>query len=168
MKNIGIFYGSTTGNTEDAAKQILEEFGAGIAETFDVSESTTKDVEQFSNLIFGASTWGIGDIQDDFEEFLEEIARVDLQGKKIAIYGFGDQDAYPDSFVDAIGTIYALVKNKGAELVGQVSVESYDYDESTAEIDGQFAGLPLDEENQSDLTGGRIKSWVELLKTQFA
>jgi flavodoxin I len=68
MQNTGIFYGSSTGNTETAAKQIQKELGADIVKTFDVANAKASDIEQFSNLIFGASTWGIGDMQDDFED----------------------------------------------------------------------------------------------------
>lgn len=167
MQNIGIFHGSSTGNTEAAAKQIQQELGTGIAKTFDVANAKAGDIEQFSNLIFGSSTWGIGDMQDDFEDFLSEIASANLEGKKVAIFGYGDQDTYADSFVDAIGQIYEALENKGCEIVGKIPVDGYEYDESKAEVDGQFIGLPLDEENQSNLSDERIKKWVEQLKSQF-
>lgn len=83
MQKIGIFYGSTTGNTETSAQRIQQEFGEDIAQLFDVSEATSKDIEQFTNLVFGASTWGIGDLQDDFESFMTEISEANLLGKKL-------------------------------------------------------------------------------------
>lgn len=167
MQNIGIFYGSSTGNTEAAAKQIQNELDADIVKTFDVANAKANDIEQFSNLLFGSSTWGIGDLQDDFEDFLPEITSANLEGKKVAIFGYGDQDSYADSFVDAIGRIYEALEGKGCEILGMVSTDGYEYDKSKAEINGQFVGLPLDEENQSDLTNERIKSWVEELKNHF-
>ncbi|MEA3505393.1 MAG: flavodoxin [Bacteroidota bacterium] len=167
MKNIGIFYGSSTGNTEAAAKQIQKELGEGIAKTFDVANAKASDIEQFSNLIFGSSTWGIGDMQDDFEDFLSQIKKANLEGKKAAIFGFGDQEMYADSYVDAIGEIYETLDGKGCQIVGKVSTDGYEYDESKAVVDGQFVGLPLDEENQSNLTDNRIKHWVEQLKNEF-
>ena len=72
MQNIGIFYGSSTGNTEAAAEQLQKEFGADNARIFDVSDVKASDLEGYSNLIFGSSTWGIGDLQDDFEGFLPD------------------------------------------------------------------------------------------------
>jgi len=167
MQKIGIFYGSSTGNTEDAAKQIQLAFGKDFAQIFDVANAKASDIEQFTNIIFGASTWGYGDLQDDFEEFMTEINSANLEGKRIAIFGFGDQETYPDTFVDAIGLIYEAIINKGCEIVGKISTDGYEYDESMAEVDGQFVGLPLDEENQSDLTNDRISSWVEQLKGEF-
>ncbi|HTN68401.1 MAG TPA: flavodoxin [Dysgonamonadaceae bacterium] len=167
MQKIGIFYGSDTGNSEMTAQQIQQEFGADIATIFDVVDAKASDLEEFSNIIFGASTMGIGDLQYDFEDFLPEIEAANLEGKVVAIFGMGDQYSYPDSFVDAIGDIYEVLEGKGCKIVGQVPTDGYDYDESRGEIDGEFAGLPLDEENQSDLSDERIKEWVEKLKKEF-
>lgn len=167
MQKIGIFYGSTTGNTETSAQRIQQEFGEDIAQLFDVSEATSKDIEQFTNLVFGASTWGIGDLQDDFESFMTEISEANLLGKKVAIFGLGDQYAYSDSFVDAIAEIYKNLKEKGCDLVGSTTTQGYEYDETQAEIDGRLVGLALDEENQSSLSETRIKNWVNELRGQF-
>ena len=167
MKNVGIFYGSSTGTTESAAEQIQKEFGEDITHIYDVTDASSKDIEQYSNLIFGSSTWGIGDMQDDFDVFLSEIQKANLEGKKVAIFGLGDQDTYADSFVDAIGLIYEALEDKDCEVVGKIPTDGYKYDESKAEIDGQFVGLPLDEENQSNLSDERITKWVEQLKNQF-
>jgi len=167
MQKVGIFYGSDTGNTEAVAKQIQQELGADIATIFDVANAKANDMEEFSNLIFGASTMGIGDLQYDFEDFLPDIEAADLEGKIIAIFGLGDQYSYSDSFVDAIGDIYEKLEGKGCQIIGQVPTDGYDYDESRGEIDGQFVGLPLDEENQGDLTDERIKDWINKLKDEF-
>ena len=166
MKNIGIFYGSSTGNTEAAAQQIQQEFG-DIASVMDVSGASSADLEQYDNIILGASTWGIGEMQDDFDTFLSEIDAANLAGKKIAIFGLGDQDTYIDSFVDAIGEIFERLQGKDCEVIGYVPTDGYEYDESRAEKDGSFVGLPLDEENQGNLSDDRIKSWVETLKKEF-
>lgn len=167
MQNIGIFYGSSTGNTESAAKQIQQELSAEISDIFEVTNAKANDIEKYSNIIFGASTWGIGDMQDDFEGFLSEIQKANLEGKKVAIFGYGDQETYADSFVDAIGQIYEALENKACEVVGKIPTDGYEYDESKAEVDGQFVGLPLDEENQNNLSDERIAKWVEQLKSQF-
>ncbi len=167
MKKVGIFYGSSTGNTETAANQIQQELGADNAEIKEVKSANASDLESFSNIILGSSTWGIGDIQDDFDTFLNEIEKANLEGKKIAIFGLGDQDGYADSFVDAIGIIYETLENKGCEIVGKIPTDGYSYDASKAEVDSQFVGLALDEDNQDNLTNERIKSWVQQLKEQF-
>ena len=167
MHKIGIFYGSSTGDSELAAQQIQKEFGAHIASIIDVSDAKAKDFEQYANIIFGCSTLVIGELQYDFDDFIPEIIAANLENKKIAIFGLGDQDSYPETFVDGIGIIYEALQGKGCQVVGKVSAEGYNYDESRAELEGQFLGLPLDEENQSNLTNKRIREWVAKLKTEF-
>lgn len=167
MENIGIFYGSNTGNTEVAAQQIQKEFGASVATIFDVSSPKAADVEQYSNIIFGCSTLEIGELQYDFDDFMPELKAANLEGKKIAIFGLGDQESYSDSFVDSIGLIYEALKDKGCEVVGKTSTEGYNYDKSRGVVDREFMGLALDEENQGDLTNERIKDWVAQLRGEF-
>lgn len=167
MKNIGIFFGSSTGNTESAARQIQKELGEDVAQVFDVAKAKPEDLNQFSNLILGASTWGVGDLQDDFDDFFAGFNNVEFKGKKVAIFGLGDQMTYADSFVDGIGSIYDELADKGCEFVGKVSTDGYDHDESAAIRDNAFIGLPLDEDNQSNLTNERIENWVAQLKKEF-
>ncbi|MFV0346597.1 MAG: flavodoxin [Bacteroidales bacterium] len=161
MSKIGVFYGTSTGNTENVAESIAEKLGGT---TYDVADSPTDAIAECDVLIFGTSTLGIGDLQDDWDDFLPKLEGSDLSGKTVAIFGLGDADSYPDSFVDGIGIIYKAVKDKGCKIVGAVSTDGYDYDESIAEVDGKFVGLPLDEDNESDKTETRVDSWIESIK----
>ena len=106
MQKIGIFYGTSSGNSEAAAQQIQKEFGADIATIVDVSSAKATDVEQYANIIFGCSTLSIGELEYDFDDFMPELEAANLEGKNVAIFGLGDQESYPDSFVDSIGIIY--------------------------------------------------------------
>lgn len=164
MSKIAIFFGSTTGNTEAAANQLAEKLGADL---FNVVNSPADKLAEYDNLIFGTSTWGIGDLQDDWEGFISDVESADLNGKIVAIFGYGDGLTYGDSFVDGIGTIYKAVKDKGCKLVGATTTDGYEYDCSTAEIDGKFVGLPLDEENQCELTDDRLAAWTEQIRQDF-
>ena len=102
MKSIGIFYGSSSGNTETVAKQIQKGLGAD-AQIFEVSKAKKEDLEKFDNLILGTSTWGFGDLQDDFEGFMSQIEAANLSGKTVALFGCGDQESYSDTFVNGMG-----------------------------------------------------------------
>lgn len=168
MEKIGIFYGSTTGNTESAALQIQKFFGSDYADLIDIASATADTIENYSNLIFGASTWGIGDLQDDFENFLPKLANITLTNKVIALFGFGDQDTYADSFADGIGILYECLESKACKIIGSVSTEGYEFDSSRALQNGEFVGLPLDEENQSELTAQRLNDWLRSLSKQFS
>ena len=168
MSKIGIFYGTTTGNAKGVAQRIQKEFGADAVSIKDISGVKVADVEAFDNIIFGASTTGEGELQYDFEDFLPEIPKINLKGKKVAIFGLGDQDSYPDTFGDAAGIIYEALQSTGATFVGQQATDGYEYDESKAEVDGKFVGLMVDDDNQSDLTDERVKKWVNDIKAAFA
>ena len=168
MKKVGIFYASDTGNTEAIAEKMLAAFGEENAQIFDVSDADASDMEPFTNLIFSSPTWGSGDLQDDFDEFMEEISETDFDGKTIALFGLGDGVTYEDTFVDAMGQIYEVLEEKGCKIVGSVSTEGYEFDSSLSEKeDGRFVGLALDEDNQDDLTDERITNWVAQLKSEF-
>jgi flavodoxin I len=164
MSKTGIFFGSSTGNTEAAAKKMAEMLDADV---FDVGDNPAGQLGSYDNLILGTSTLGDGDLQDDWEVFIEELEKASLEGKVVAIFGLGDGDAYPDTFVDGIGTIYNAIKDKGCRIVGFTDTEGYIYDASTAEVEGKFVGLPLDDDNQDELTDERIQAWIGRIKPAF-
>ena len=166
MEKTAIFFGSSGGVTESVAKQIAEKIGSEV-DVFDVANTSVSEVEKYQNLILGTSTWGIGDLQDDWEGFLPDLAKTNLNDKTVALFGLGDGESYPDSFVDGIGTIYEEIKDKGCAIVGQVDTEGYNFDDSKAVYEGKFVGLPIDEDNESDQTESRINSWVEQLLPDF-
>lgn len=166
MKKIGIFYGSSTGQTELVAEKLLSMLGEENAELVNVDIATKEDLERFPFLIFGTPTWGIGEMQDDWEDFSEIVLKSDLKGKKIALFGLGDQDTYPDSFADGIGVLYQKIKDK-AEIIGKWPKNGYVFNESEAFRENGFVGLILDQENQSDKTHERLEKWVEDLKKEF-
>lgn len=166
MKNTVILFGSSTGNTESVAKEISKKLEN--ADVFDVASFSAPDVHNYQNLILGTSTWGIGDLQDDWESFLSNLSTEDLSDKTIALFGLGDCESYPDSFVDGIGIIYEEIKDKAGAIVGFVETEGFSFDDSKAVYNGKFVGLPLDEDNESDLTESRIDSWLEEILPHFS
>jgi flavodoxin I len=167
MSQIGLFYGTQTGNTQTIAETIQQEFGSSLVTLHDVAEADTDDLSGYSYLIIGCPTWNIGDMQSDWEGLYEELDEVDFNSKKVAYFGPGDQVGYADNFQDAMGILEAKISSLGGKTVGQWSIEGYDFNESKAVKNGKFVGLALDEDNQSDLTDDRIRSWVAQLKTEF-
>ncbi|MDR1834857.1 MAG: flavodoxin [Fusobacteriaceae bacterium] len=154
----GIFYGSTTGNTERIAKRVGELLGADVFEAVDIGKA-----DDYERIILASSTWGMGDLQDSWIASLDELKAKNLSGKKVAFIGVGDQASFGDSFVDAIGILYEEIAGKGISLVGTTSTEGYTFSASKAVVDGDFVGLVLDENNQPELTEQRISDWVALL-----
>ena len=158
MEKTGIFYGSSGGNTQGVAKMIAKKLELSESDVYDVSKAQASDLTAYDLLLFGTSTWGLGDLQDDWESFLREIDRVDLSDKKIALFGCGDSSSYADTFCDGMGKLYQAVKDK-ATVIGFTDPAGYSFDASEAVVDNQFVGLALDEDNESDLTEDRINQW---------
>lgn len=161
-----IIYGSTTGTTESIANSIAEKLDN--AELLEVSSfNGNANIKDNDLIIFGTSTWGIGDLQDDWFDKVDLLNDIDYTGKKIALFGTGDQEGYPDSFISALKEIYDKVVENGGTVIGLTSTEGYNFDESESVVDGMFIGLAIDEDCQSNLTEKRISAWVDNLKQEL-
>lgn len=167
MKKIGLFYGGATAKTALVALKIQEAFGENMVDLIPVEEASEKEFKAYDNIIAGASTWFDGELPTYWDELLPEIEVMNLSGKKVALFGLGDQENYPDNFVDGIGILADSFSNSEASLVGFTSPEEYHFNKSQAIKDKLFLGLALDIENQPDKTEARILNWVEQLKKEF-
>ncbi|MCL4258298.1 MAG: flavodoxin [Anaerolineales bacterium] len=169
MATIGLFFGSSTGNTENAAEQIQKLLQAAGHEVnlLNVYSESVKSMEQYEYLVLGIPTWDIGEIQEDWKNVWDELDTLELAGKKVAVFGQGDQRGYPATFQDCIGLLGRKVRERGASLVGFMSTEGFTFDESLGLEDGKFMGLSLDDDNQRDLTEGRIAAWVPQIISEF-
>jgi flavodoxin I len=161
-----IFYASSTGNTSNIANVIAQELN--VSDVFDIADVSLEKINEYTNIILGVSTWGDGDLQDDWDDNFDELKDIDFSSKTVALFGLGDQDGYPDTYLDAMGTLYAQIKSKGANIIGQWQRDdSYEFDDSKALIDDTFIGLALDEDNQDDLTNDRVSKWILDIKDKF-
>lgn len=165
MNKIAILYGTSGGNTESIARQVQDLFD-GNADLYNVENVSIDEIRDYPYLVLGTSTTGIGDLQDDWDGFLPTFVRIDFSGKKVAIFALGDSASYSSSFAESMKVIYDEISDK-AEIVGRVPDEGYTYDDSNAVIDGLWVGLPIDEDNEYDMTEERLANWVEALKQEF-
>lgn len=166
MSGIGIFFGGKdNGSTAKIARRIQELFGAGMATVHNVASAAKLDVEKYDFLILGTAAWGIGEMHTDWERFIDKLVDADLAGKKIALFGLGDQKMYPESFVDGMGTIFCRLPHK-ENVVGYTSTRGYNYFYSTAEKDGNFVGLAIDDDTQGEFTDKRVKDWVKQIRAE--
>ena len=157
MNKTIVVFGSTTGTCEDIAEKIAQKLGC---EAIDVQKLTADVVNNNQNLILGTSTWGAGELQDDWYDGLKVLQGADLSGKTIALFGCGDCESYGDTFVGGIGELFNALKTSGATFVGAVDVDGYTFGDSEAVVDGKFVGLPLDDVNEDDKTDARIEAWI--------
>ena len=162
--NIGIFYGSTTGCTEQAANTIARILGVDGTHIYNVGETSAKEVENFDTILLGSSTWGCGDLQDDWYDFLDVLSAIDLTGKKVGIFGCGDSESYSDTFCGAIAQIYDGLQNTGCTFIGVYEPIDYNVTDSDVCRNGKFVGLAIDESDASNKNQARIENWCELIK----
>lgn len=160
MKKTIVVYGSSTGTCESIAQTIGKKLNA---EVIDVTDLTTEQLEGADNILLGTSTWGVGELQDDWYDGLEVVKEADLTGKKVAIFGCGDSASYSDTFCNGMKELFDTAGAVGATIVGQVSTDGYEFDDSEAVVDGEFVGLPLDDINEDDKTEERIDAWIPTL-----
>ena len=119
-------------------------------------------------LILGTSTWGVGELQDDWQSGINLLQSADLSSTTVAFFGFGDQESFGDTYLDAMGELYATAAPKAAKVVGKTSVEGYSHTASRAVVDGVFCGLALDDANQPDKTDERINDWIKQISSEMA
>jgi flavodoxin I len=168
MAKARIFYGSSTGNTQRIASRIEEELGDLIESVTDIAEAKPGDLASAQALILGVSTWEDGQLQEDWDDFFPELDRIDLSGTTVALFGLGDAYGFSGEFVDALGTLYRKVRERGATVVGAWPTDGYDFDESSAVVDGRFVGLVIDEENEADLSDDRVARWADSIRSALA
>ncbi|MCG8412027.1 MAG: flavodoxin [Bacteroidales bacterium] len=172
MKKIGLFYGPMGGSTERVAKKIATVLGNENVDLIPVKESKFTDIDKYENIIFGISTigketWESDKSANDWDVFFPEIEKADYTNKIIAIFGLGDQITYDLHFVDSIGILSEKIISKGAQIIGQVDTDGYDFRESKAIVDGKFIGLPVNEDFEPELTDERINNWINQIKNKF-
>ena len=164
MKKTGIFYGSSTGSTREAARTIAKQLGVADADVHDVAQTAPSALGEYENLILGSSTWGAGELQDDWYDFIAGAEELDLKGKKVALFGCGDVNM-GDTFCEAVGVMHDRLAATGVSFVGEgYGVEGYDIADSHAFIDGRTAGLLLDRVNHDNLTADRVKGWCDIVR----
>jgi flavodoxin II len=166
---IGLFYGSTTGNTESVAELISEQIGFDRIHRIDIAADGLESLSEYEHLILGIPTWDFGELQEDWADLWTLLENVDLKGKTCAVFGLGDQIGYGEWFLDAMGLLHDQVQEKGAIMVGYWPVEGYDFEASKAltEDGTQFVGLGIDEDCQRSETQERVSAWCQQVLKEF-
>jgi flavodoxin I len=113
LKQVGVFYGSSSGKTAAIANRIYAKIGVDRADLKDVEQSSPKELLDYEFLILGIPTWGIGETQEDWKDLMPILADLNLSGRKVALFGLGDQESYPGTFADALGRLYEVLLETG-------------------------------------------------------
>ena len=136
-----IIFGSTTGNTENMSDMIQETLNENGMETKikNVTDASVSDLTgEYDLVLLGCPAYGDEEVelQEDFEEFYENMDGLDLGGKKFAVFAPGDS-----TYEHFCGTVDVL-EEKISSLGGKVIADGL-------KIDGD----PYD-------AGDEIKEWI--------
>lgn len=172
LKAVGIFYAPAGGSVHKIARQLKQKIMDYQPEMFCIADIAAEKLLDYHNLILvcsslGRNTWEM-EQKDKWSVFIPQMRKINLNGRKVAIVGLGDHVTYPNNFVDGIGFLADVVTDIKGILVGQTSTVDYVFDDSKALRDGKFAGLPLDEDFESEKTDERIDDWLERVLPEFA
>lgn len=173
MNKIGLFFGTETGTTRLIAKKIQKKLGDDIAsKPLNVNRITPAEMLQYDALILGTPSYGVeampgrsaGCLESNWEEFLAQMDQPDLSGKRIALFGLGAQERYPERFSSSLRRLHDVLIGYGAEIVGSWSTDGYTFEQSAAVVEGRFVGLVIDQRTQSMHTDERIDAWLAQVK----
>lgn len=174
MEKIGLFFGPEKGAVHRVAEKIRDVAGEDRIDLIPVAAASAADLEKYQKIIFGISTvgketWDQEFSNTDWSRFFPEIGKIDYRKRIVALFGLGDHVTYPGHFVNAMGILAKeiLRTSPAAKIVGRVDPSGYEFEESEAIIDGQFIGLPLDEDFEPELTEERIAGWISQIRDEF-
>ena len=169
---VGIFFGTSTGSTQEAADLIAAEFSDDVAsspiEIDEIQGSVAAEFAKYDALVVGTPTWNTGADTERSgtgwdEIYYSEMEDLNIAGKKVAVFGLGDSVSYSENYADASGELHDVFESLGCEMLGYTSTQGYLHEESKAIRGDKFCGLLLDAVNQEELTEERVKNWVAAL-----
>ena len=171
MKKIGLFWGSTSGNTEIAVEfmeEYLKDEGFEV-DSHNVADSDPETMLEYDNLIIGCPTWNIGELQDDWDSIFLDYEKLDFSGNTAAFFGCVDQVGYPSNFLDDIGMLAEPFMKNGGKLIGRCSRDPYQFTGSRAlDSDDKLMGLGLDYDNDDEETcEDMMVMWLEDIIDEF-
>ena len=173
MSKTALLYSPRGGNVNRVANMLGEMIGNDKVDIIPLKEVEKGDVDKYDQIILlgstvGADHWNNETIVDEWPEFFTKIMDISFENRKVAIVGLGNSFLYPSHFVDGMASLYDRITKLHAKVLGFVDTKGYDFTESEAvNEDGLFCGLPIDEDNEPELTTERLENWISILKSDF-
>ena len=173
MIKTALLYSPVGGNVNNVTIKLGELIGDDKADIIHIKEVDAGVLDNYKQLILigstvGADHWDNEIIVDEWQEFFTKMVGNSFAGKKVAIVGLGNSVLYPEHFADGMANLYKKCTEKEATVYGSVESEGYTFTDSEALNDeGVFCGLPIDEDNEDDLTTERLENWISILQADF-
>lgn len=172
MNKVLLVYWPEEGNVEKVANKFAFRSDRASFKIVSVAKVTPDDLNEYDNWIIGGSTvgshvWQDADDSNIWFEFFKMLDNINLTKKTVAFYGLGDQVLYPHHYVDGLGVFQEEFENRKANIVGQWSIEGYEFFDSEGMNNKMFFGLAIDEEHQPEKTEERIDKWLSKIQKEF-
>ena len=173
MSKTALFYSPQGGSVNKVANKLVEMIGNEKVDIIPVKEVEKGDLHKYDKIILvgstvGADHWNNEIVVDEWPEFFTKIKEISFEKKKVAIVGLGNSVLYPEHFADGMAVLYKRIIQQNGEILGFVDAKDYDFTDSEAVNDeGFFCGLPIDEDNEAELTTERLEKWILILKSDF-
>jgi flavodoxin I len=173
MSKTALIFSPVGGNVNSVTNKLGELIGNDKVDIIPVEEVEKEDIDKYDKLILlgstvGADHWNNETVPDEWPGFFAKIQEISLENKKIAIVGLGNSFIYPSHFADGMAILHDQLTKLNAKVLGKVESEGYDFtDSESLDEDGFFCGLPIDEDNEPELTDERLESWISILKPDF-
>lgn len=78
MKTTIVIYGSSTGSCQSIAETIASKLGVEAVDVANIDDAT---IASHENLLLGTSTWGAGEMQDDWYDGVKTLKSAGLAGQ---------------------------------------------------------------------------------------
>lgn len=173
MNKTALLYSPEGGNVNSVTIKLGEIIGNDKVDIIPVRKVEKGELDKYKQIIFvgstvGADHWTNKIVPDEWQEFFNKRAEISFENKKLAIVGLGNSVLYPDHFADGMAHLYNKITEKKGKVLGFVDAQDYDFTDSEALNDeGFFCGLPIDEDNEEELTTERLENWISILKPEF-
>ena len=173
MNKTALFFSPEGGNVNSVAIKLGEVIGNDKVDIIPVREVKKGDLDKYNQIIFvgstvGADHWSNEILVDEWQEFFTKMDDISFEDKKLAIVGLGNSVLYPEHFADGMAHLHKKIAEKNAKIFGFVDAKDYTFADSEALNDeGFFCGLPIDEDNEEELTTERLEKWISILKLDF-
>ncbi len=173
MSKIAIFFSPVGGSSNEVANKLGEVIGKDRVEVTPLKEINADKLNKYDKIFLVGSTvggdhWASKTHEDDWMRFFSRIKDISFENKKVALVGLGDSVKYPSHFVDGMDVLAKEIEQQKGKVLGYVDAKDYHFTSSDAVNEkGFFCGLPIDEDNEKELTLGRLEKWIDGLKSEF-
>ena len=173
MNKTALLYSPEGGNVNRVTIKLGEVIGNDKVDIVPVREVVKGDLNKYNQIIFvgstvGADHWSNETLVDEWQEFFTKMDEISFKDKKVAIVGLGNSVLYPEHFADGMAHLHKTITENKAKILGFVDAKDYTFTDSEAvNDDGFFCGLPIDEDNEEELTTERLEKWISILKLDF-